>query len=91
MRIGLNEQIPYSKVDLSKAIRLNDNIAISCYQFDYQAVAIAMSPAGTIPIEEIKPMPVAKIVMDYGAFKQLLKELNSLNEKMEKEDTEIKG
>jgi len=89
--IGLNDQMPYTKVDVFKAIRLNDNFAISCYQLDYQALAYSISNMGKNPPEDIKPMPVAKIVMDYVVFKQLIKELNDLSEKIEKEEIETKG
>ncbi len=88
--IGVNDQIPYTKIDLLKVARVNNNFAMSFYQLDYQALAVSLSGASKISPESIKPMPVAKLVMDYPVFQQLLKELNGLNEKFQKE-MELKG
>jgi hypothetical protein len=90
--IGVNDQIPYTKIDLLKVARVNNNFAMSFYQLDYQAVATSLSGVSKVSPETIKPMPVAKIVMDYPVFQQLLKELNGLNEIFKKEmETETKG
>lgn len=89
--IGVNDQLPYTKVDVLKATRLNNNFAISFYQLDYQALAFSLTDLSKIPPEDIKPMPVAKIVMDYSLFKQLIKELNDLNEKLEKGKIQTEG
>lgn len=88
--IGVNDQMPYTKVDVQKATRINNNFAISFYQLDYQALAFSVTGISNIKPDTIKPMPVAKVVMDYPVFKQFLKELNDLSEKFEKE-TEAKG
>lgn len=83
--IGVNDQMLYTKVDVLKATRVNNNFAFSFYQFDYQALALSISGQSGLSPDKILPMPVAKVVMDYPVFQQLLKELNNLNEKFEKE------
>jgi hypothetical protein len=83
--VGINDQLPYTKIDVLKATRLNNNFAVSFYQLDYQALAFALTGESKINPEEISPIPVAKVVMDYPAFQQLVKELTTLKENFEKQ------
>ncbi len=83
--VGINDKVPYIKTDVSKACRVGDNFAISFYQMDYQALAYVVTNQSSLKQEEIKLMPVAKVVMNYEMFIQLRNEINVIFEQFEKE------
>ncbi len=83
--VGVNDQMPYMKVDIAKATRLTSNFAISFYQIDYHAVALSITGQSPLKPEETKLMPVSKVVMDIETFNRLLEELNQLKENFEKQ------
>jgi len=88
-KVGENDQMPYVKIDISKSCRVGGNFAISFYQIDYQALALALNNQSSLKPGENMLIPVSKIVMDFTVFNQLREELNKLHEMFEKEN--IKG
>jgi hypothetical protein len=84
--IGDADNLPYQKVDITKASRIGENYVISFYQVDYQAMVNALTERSKRKPEDVKPMPVIKVVMDRRTFDGLLKELNDLKTKVEKRD-----
>lgn len=80
--VGSNDQLQYAKADIAKACRIGNSYAVSFYQLDYNAIANAATNRASV--DDIRPIPVAKIVMDEGGFKQFLNELTSLVEKLPK-------
>ncbi len=88
VNLGINDQLPYAKVDLCKAARVSDNYALSFYQIDYQALAYSVTPGSTIKPEQLKPIPVAKLVMNLDALKLVMRELQQLMNVVEAQEKE---
>ena len=93
-KVGENDHLPYSKAEITKVSRVADNFSFSFYQFDYQAMATNMAAnmtapkvpgAGKIGGKEML-IPVGKIVLDRGGFKQLQDEIAQLIKVMEAEE-----
>lgn len=80
--IGNNDQIAYTKIDFAKACQVGGNYAFSFYQLDYNAVANAAMGRSDLKLDDIKPIPVAKIVMNEDGLRQLLAEIKDLVEKI---------
>lgn len=80
--IGDEDKKEYSKVDMVKACRLGNNIAISFYQLDYQGMVNSMAGISKLAPDEVKPMAVSKLVMDFETFTRLKGELDNLHNNM---------
>jgi hypothetical protein len=89
--IGVNDQLPYAKADLVKASRVSDSYALSFYQLDYQALASSIVAGSALKPEQVKPIPVAKVVMNQGGFDSLLNELKQLQIAIEAQEKENAG
>jgi hypothetical protein len=76
--IGDNDQIEYMKVDFVKACRFKDDFAVSFYQLDYQGVVSALDGSSELNPEDVKPMPICKVVMNYETFKQMTAEMANI-------------
>lgn len=91
--LGDNDNKEYSKVDIVKACRLGGNIALSFYQFDYQGMVNAMAGISKQSPDQVKPMVVSKMVMDYDTFIRFKAEIDNLHEGMlqNKNGTDFEG
>jgi hypothetical protein len=87
--IGVNDQFPYTKIDISKAVRLGDNFAVSFYQIDYQAIANVLNGQSKHSLDDIKLMPIVKVVMNKEMFNQLRDEVNTLYDLVEKDNLSL--
>lgn len=76
--IGDDDRVVYSKADAMKACRIGLSFAFSFYQFDYNALANAASGTSTLKPDQVKLLPVAKIVMDPEGFVRFKAELDQL-------------
>ncbi|OHD55817.1 MAG: hypothetical protein A2Y33_14375 [Spirochaetes bacterium GWF1_51_8] len=85
--IGINDHIPYTKVDLAKSCRISENFAFSFYQMDYQALAASLTNQSELKANEIGLIPVAKIVLNHESFLQLRNEINTLHDLFLKEQS----
>lgn len=88
--VGKNDHLPYSKADIIKVSRVSENISISFYQLDYQAMAVNLSmptpivSSGKLPTTDGSEflMPIGKIILDKNGFKQLIKEIEQIKKLM---------
>jgi glutaredoxin-related protein len=88
--VGMNDQIPYTKIDITKVCRLNENFAISFYQMDYQALAYFLNDQSSMKNQEdIQVIPVLKSVMNLQSFLQLRNDINEIYNLYEKEKQNI--
>lgn len=80
--IGDEDNKEYIKVDMVKACRLGNNIALSFYQLDYQGMVNAMAGVSKMSPDEVKPMVISKLVMDYETFNRVKDEFDNLHTNM---------
>lgn len=87
--VGINDHLPYSKADFIKVSRVSDNISISFYQLDYQAMAVGFgaNKPSTDVVQQVKDgsaylISVGKIVLDKNGFQQLITEIEHLKKAM---------
>lgn len=83
--LGDNDHLQYAKADAVKACRVGTNFAFSFYQIDYNALVNAASGVSKLKVDEIPPIPVAKVVMDPEAFSRFRIEFDSLIELLDKQ------
>jgi hypothetical protein len=72
--------LPYQRADFFQACRIDSTFAVSCFQMDYQAVAV-WSMATPEPSELPMARLVARLAMDEQSFRRLRDELNRIFEK----------
>jgi hypothetical protein len=72
---------PYHKADVFQACRIDHTFALSCYQMDYQALAILnLKPDGSSPSGPSPARLVSRIAMDEESFRRLRDEVNRIAE-----------
>lgn len=81
--VGINDRMPYTKADITLAARLDETVALSFYQVDYQSVVTQKNKVGAQasggPVRIIStPIPVAKVVFDREGFVRLHKEVAAI-------------
>lgn len=81
--IGDDDQVVYAKADFAKLCFVGPNVALGFYQLDYSAIANAMAGLSGRDPNDIKPMVVAKIVMDPDGLANLKTEIDNLAKFME--------
>ena len=74
-----DDSIPYVKVDVARGYRVNDDLAITFFQLNYQAIAEA-SEAET-PTTQRVAIPMVKLVLSPTGFRQLRAMLDELASK----------
>lgn len=85
---GANDHVPYAKADFTLLAQVGDTVAISFYQFDYQAIiyqkqvaAKAATAPGNMTIDA-RPIVVSKVALDREGFKRLYAEMKELGKKI---------
>jgi hypothetical protein len=76
--VGKKDHLPYAKADIVKVSRVSDNVSLSFYQLDYQAMAVTLAAKGIDKDHSDLLIPVGKIVIDKQTFLQFYDEMTQI-------------
>jgi hypothetical protein len=86
IKIPASDKHPYVKADFFQVANVGTDYAISCFQLDYQALALAQEERKSRPDDQrmltVEAVGVARLVLDVEAFKRLRDELNGIYDKV---------
>jgi hypothetical protein len=86
--VGDLDRVPYQDIDVVKACRVNEKVALSFYQIDFQAFVNAIQKESSPSADYF--LPVSKVVMNFESFHMLRNELNNLATKLESKESKEK-
>lgn len=85
-KAGENDGLEYSKSDIVKLCRINDNYAFSFYQYDYQAFSTKLAKNANENTDYSDSLiPVGKIVLSKATYDILKAEMQKLDENILKQ------